>query len=152
MVWATAEASTVVVARLPQAATEVAATDAESTRSIQLNPAKSKRASWANLTVGPASFRSVYLSHAVLFFLLQVRQSRDSAIATARAGAEMLVAKHQADILAVADALVQRLTLKGPEVRALLNSEPGWLVGLARFELATYGLGNRRSIHLSYSP
>jgi hypothetical protein len=26
------------------------------------------------------------------------------------------------------------------------------LVGLARVELATYGLGNRRSIQLSYSP
>src|SRR5689334_16178799 len=26
------------------------------------------------------------------------------------------------------------------------------LVGLGRFELPTYGLGNRRSIHLSYSP
>jgi hypothetical protein len=26
------------------------------------------------------------------------------------------------------------------------------LVGLARFELATTGLGNRCSIHLSYSP
>jgi hypothetical protein len=50
------EASTVVVAGLLEAATEVAAeaTLAQSTRSIQLNPAKSKRASWANLTVGPA--------------------------------------------------------------------------------------------------
>jgi hypothetical protein len=28
----------------------------------------------------------------------------------------------------------------------------GKLVGLGRFELPTYGLGNRRSIHLSYSP
>jgi hypothetical protein len=26
------------------------------------------------------------------------------------------------------------------------------LVGLGRVELPTYGLGNRRSIHLSYSP
>jgi hypothetical protein len=26
------------------------------------------------------------------------------------------------------------------------------MVGLGRFELPTYGLGNRRSIHLSYSP
>jgi hypothetical protein len=26
------------------------------------------------------------------------------------------------------------------------------VVGLGRFELPTYGLGNRRSIHLSYSP
>ena len=41
-----------VVVGLLEAAAE--ATLAESTRSIQLNPAKSKRASWANLTVGPA--------------------------------------------------------------------------------------------------
>ena len=56
VVWAMVEASTVVVAGLLEGATEVAAeaTLAESTRSIQLNPAKSKRASWANLTVGPA--------------------------------------------------------------------------------------------------
>ncbi len=26
------------------------------------------------------------------------------------------------------------------------------MVGLGRFELPTYGLGNQRSIHLSYSP
>ena len=26
------------------------------------------------------------------------------------------------------------------------------MVGLGRLELPTYGLGNRRSIHLSYSP
>ncbi len=26
------------------------------------------------------------------------------------------------------------------------------MVGLGRVELPTYGLGNRRSIHLSYSP
>jgi len=51
VVWAMVEASTVVVAGLLEAAE---ATLAESTRSIQLNPAKSKRASWANLTVGPA--------------------------------------------------------------------------------------------------
>jgi hypothetical protein len=56
VVWVMVEASTVVVAGLLEAATEVAAeaTLAESTRSIQLNPAKSKRASWANLTVGLA--------------------------------------------------------------------------------------------------
>ena len=62
VVGATVEVSTVVVVALVEVATEVAAeaTAAESTRSIQLNPAKSKRASWANLTVGPASFRSVY--------------------------------------------------------------------------------------------
>jgi len=52
VVWAMVEASTVVVVGLLEAAAE--ATLAESTRSIQLNPAKSKRASWANLTVGPA--------------------------------------------------------------------------------------------------
>jgi hypothetical protein len=48
----------VVVAVLREAATQVAAgaTVAESTRSIQLNPAKSKRASWADPTVGPISF------------------------------------------------------------------------------------------------
>jgi ATP-dependent Zn protease len=46
---------------------------------------------------------------------------RDSAMATARAETEKLVAEHKADILAVADALVQRLTLKGHEVRALLR-------------------------------
>jgi hypothetical protein len=47
----------VVGAALLEAATEVAAeaTVAESTHSIQLHPAKSKRASWANPTVGPAS-------------------------------------------------------------------------------------------------
>ena len=28
----------------------------------------------------------------------------------------------------------------------------GRMVGLGRLELPTYGLGNRRSIHLSYSP
>ena len=46
-----------VVAPLREAATEVLAeaTVTESTRSIQLNPAKSKRASWANPTVGPVS-------------------------------------------------------------------------------------------------
>ena len=49
VVWATVEASTAVVARLLEAATEVATTVAESTRSIQLNPAKSKRASWPTL-------------------------------------------------------------------------------------------------------
>ena len=50
VVRATVEASTVVVAALVEAATEVAAeaTVAESTRSIQLNPAKSKRGRWAN--------------------------------------------------------------------------------------------------------
>ena len=44
-------------AALMEAATEVAAeaTVAESTHGIQLHPAKSKRASWANPTVGPAS-------------------------------------------------------------------------------------------------
>jgi hypothetical protein len=48
----------VAVAALVEAATEVAAepTVAESTRSIQLNAAKSKRARWANATVGPVSF------------------------------------------------------------------------------------------------
>jgi len=57
VVRATVEASTVVVAALVEAVTEVAAeaTVAESTRSIQLYPVKSKRASWANPTVGPAS-------------------------------------------------------------------------------------------------
>jgi hypothetical protein len=47
----------VLVADLVGAATEVAAeaTVAESTRSIQLNPAKSKRARWADATVGPVS-------------------------------------------------------------------------------------------------
>ena len=46
-----------VVAALVEAVTEVAAeaTVAESTHSIQLYPVKSKRASWANPTVGPAS-------------------------------------------------------------------------------------------------
>jgi hypothetical protein len=54
VVRATVEVSTVVVA-LVEVATEVAAeaTAAESTRSIQLNPAKSKRVRWANATVGP---------------------------------------------------------------------------------------------------
>ena len=44
-----------VVVALVEVATEVAAeaTAAESTRSIQLNPAKSKRVRWANATVGP---------------------------------------------------------------------------------------------------
>jgi hypothetical protein len=57
VVRATVEASTVVVAALVEAATEVAAeaTVAESTRSIQLNPEKSKRARWANAVVGPVS-------------------------------------------------------------------------------------------------
>jgi hypothetical protein len=57
VVRATVEGSTVVGAALLEAATEVAAevTVAESTQSIQLHPAKSKRASWANLTVGPVS-------------------------------------------------------------------------------------------------
>ena len=54
MVRATVEASTVVVA---------AATVVESTRSIQINPAKSKRAR-ANATVGPVS---CYLSSPRLF-------------------------------------------------------------------------------------
>jgi len=47
----------VVVAALLEAATEVAveATVAESTRSFQLNLAKSKLARWANATVGPLS-------------------------------------------------------------------------------------------------
>ena len=55
VVRATAEGSTVVGAALLEAATEVAAeaTVAES-HSIQLHTAKSKRASWANPTVGPA--------------------------------------------------------------------------------------------------
>ena len=57
MVRATVEGSTVVVAVLREAATQAAgATVAESTRSIQLDPAKSKRASWADPTVGPISF------------------------------------------------------------------------------------------------
>ena len=45
-----------VVAALVEAATVVVAeaTVAESTHSIQLHPANSKRASWANPTVGPA--------------------------------------------------------------------------------------------------
>ena len=57
VVWAMVEASTVVVAGLLEAATEVAAeaTVTEATHSIQLHPAKSKRASWANPTVGPVS-------------------------------------------------------------------------------------------------
>ena len=60
---ATVEVSTVVVAALVEAATEVAAeaTVAESTRSIQLNPAKSERVRWANATVGPVSSYSVLL-------------------------------------------------------------------------------------------
>ena len=58
VVRATVEGSTVVVAALREAATQVAAgaTVAESTCSIQLNPAKSKQATWANATVGPGSF------------------------------------------------------------------------------------------------
>ena len=57
VVRATVEGSTVVVAPLLEAATEVAAeaTVTEVTHSIQLHPAKSKRASWANPTVGPVS-------------------------------------------------------------------------------------------------
>jgi hypothetical protein len=57
VVRATVEASTVVVAALVEAATEVAAeaTVAESTRCIQLNPAKFSRARWANAAVGPVS-------------------------------------------------------------------------------------------------
>jgi len=57
VVRATVEGSTVVVAALREAATQVAAgaTVASPTGSIQLNPAKSKRASWANPTVGPVS-------------------------------------------------------------------------------------------------
>ena len=49
------EVSTVVAAALVEAATEVAAeaTVAESTRSIQPDPAKSERVRWANATVGP---------------------------------------------------------------------------------------------------
>ena len=66
VVRATVEASTVAVAALVEADTEVAAeaTAAESTRSIRLNPGKSKRTSWANATVGPVSS---YLSSPRLF-------------------------------------------------------------------------------------
>ena len=69
MVRATVEASTVVVADLLEAATEVAAaaTVVESTRSIQINPAKSKRAR-ANATVGPVSVTSVHLVFSLLSF------------------------------------------------------------------------------------
>jgi len=53
VVWAMVEASTVVVAGLLEAATEVAAeaTLAESTRSIQLNRAKSKRQAGPTLSL-----------------------------------------------------------------------------------------------------
>ncbi len=42
--------------------------------------------------------------------------------------------------------------LVAPETERVVRF--GWrsMVGLARFELATNGLGNRCSIHLSYSP
>jgi len=46
---------------------------------------------------------------------------RDSLMLTARVETERLVKEHKADIMAVADALVQRLTLNGDEVRALLK-------------------------------
>jgi hypothetical protein len=54
--WATVEGSTAVVAALREVATQVAAgaTVAES-HGIQLSGVKSKRASWANPTVGPVS-------------------------------------------------------------------------------------------------
>jgi hypothetical protein len=45
-------------------------------------------------------------------------------------------------------ALAPRGNLAGASRGALR----GWLVGLGRFELPTNGLGNRCSIHLSYSP
>jgi hypothetical protein len=57
VVRATVEGCTVVAAPLLEAAMEVAAEAmvTEATHSIQLHPAKSKRASWANPTVGPVS-------------------------------------------------------------------------------------------------
>lgn len=55
VVRATVASTAVVAALLEVVATEVAAeaTVADSTRSIQLNPAKSERARWANANVGP---------------------------------------------------------------------------------------------------
>jgi hypothetical protein len=72
VVRATVEASMVALAVLVEAAaTEVAeATVAESTRSIQLDPAKSKRARWANATVGLVSS---YLSSPPLHLRLRKR-------------------------------------------------------------------------------
>jgi len=71
VVRATVEASMVALAVLVEAAaTEVAeATVAESTRSIQLDPA-TKRARWANATVGPVSS---YLSSPPLHLRLRKR-------------------------------------------------------------------------------
>ena len=74
VVRATVEVSTVVVVALVEVATEVAAeaTAAESTRSIQLNPAKSKRVRWANATVGPVPS---YLSSPGLFVAVTAPRS-----------------------------------------------------------------------------
>jgi hypothetical protein len=51
-------------------------------------------------------------------------------------------------------ALPTRAKLGATKFHPFGNEESGkkLMVGLARFELATNGLGNRCSIHLSYSP
>jgi hypothetical protein len=47
---------------------------------------------------------------------------------------------------------VHNLALRVCSCNCTLNTESAFLVGLGRFELPTNGLGNRCSIHLSYSP
>src|SRR5271165_2738194 len=43
-------------------------------------------------------------------------------------------------------------SLERDRAGVLYKEKPNFMVGLGRLELPTYGLGNRRSIHLSYSP